>query len=204
MSKFKAIIFDLGKVVFDLSFDRVFDAWANSSGKKFDEIKDKFVFDELFDKFERNEISPEQFRTAVSQRLGIRLSDKDFDKGWCNLYLDICDDIDSLLISLKRNFRLVALTNTNAIHNKVWLVKYADTLQHFERIFSSNEIGTRKPEKRSFRIVLDYLKCKPAETIFLDDNADNTKGAEELGIATILVTSQAKMREGLLINGLLP
>ena len=201
MATFQSVIFDLGKVVFDLSFDRVFQAWATSSGKQFDEIKSKFVFDELFDKFERNEISPEQFRRTVSQRLEINLSDEDFDKGWCDLYLDIYIDIDNLLISLKRNCKIVALTNTNEIHNNVWRAKYADTLRHFKKVFCSHEIGVRKPEEKSFKIVLDYLKCKPGETIFLDDNADNIKGADKLGIATLLVTSQVQMREQLLTNG---
>jgi len=199
---FQSVIFDLGKVVFDVSFDRVFQSWAASSRRTFEYIKSRFAFDELFDKFERNEISPAQFRAAVSKRLDIQISDEDFDRGWCDLYLPVYNDIDNLLLSLKRNCKLVALTNTNVIHNSVWRVKYAETLQHFEKIFSSHEIGTRKPEEKSFRIVIDYLQCKPVEAIFLDDNADNIKGAKELGIATILVTSQEKMRAELLANGL--
>jgi glucose-1-phosphatase len=193
MTELKAIIFDLGKVVFDLSFDRVFESWATSTGKPFDDIKIKFVFDELFDKFEKSEISEEQFREVVSQRLGFKLSDEDFDKGWCDLYLDVYNNIDNLLIGLKRNYKLIGLTNTNAIHNKVWTVKYADTLRHFEKIFSSHELATRKPERKIFEIALDYLKSKPEQTLFLDDNLDNINGAKEIGINTILVTSNAQM-----------
>jgi HAD superfamily hydrolase (TIGR01509 family) len=189
--------------VFDLSFDRVFQSWATASGRQFADIKNKFVFDELSDKFERNEISAKQFRTTVSQRLNMELSNEEFDKCWCDLYLDAYNDIDNLLVRLKRNNKLVALTNTNSIHDKVWRVKYANTLQHFEKIFCSHEIGTRKPEEKSFTIVLDYLQCKPSEAIFLDDNADNINGAHELGIATILVTSQMQMRDELLNIGLL-
>jgi glucose-1-phosphatase len=203
MAIFKSIIFDLGKVVFDLSFDRVFQSWATSSESHFNNIKNKFSFDELFDMFERNEITPERFREKISQRLGINISDDEFDKGWCDLYLDVYKDIDNLLITLKHKYKLVALTNTNLIHNKVWNIKYADTLQHFEKIFSSHETGTRKPEEKSFRIALDYLQCKPKETIFLDDNADNINGAAKLGIATILVSSQEKMKSELVANGLL-
>ncbi len=81
METFQSVIFDLGKVVFDFSFDRVFQSWATSSGTPFADIKSKFVFDELSDKFERSEISSEQFRTLVSQRLNIKLTDEDFDKG---------------------------------------------------------------------------------------------------------------------------
>ena len=197
MTEFKALIFDLGKVVFDLSFDRVFQSWATSSDRQFEEIKSKFQFDQLFDKFEKNEVSVVEFRATVSKRLNLKLIDEDFDKAWCDLYLDIYDDIENLLTELKSNYQLVALTNTNIIHNKIWRVKYANTLRHFEKIFSSHEIETRKPESKSYQIVLNYLKCKSTETIFLDDNLDNIRGAEELGIATILVTSTEQMRHDL-------
>ncbi len=120
-----------------------------------------------------------------------------------DLYLVTYNDINNLLTTLKSNYKLVALTNTNAIHNKVWRVKYADSLLHFEKIFCSHEIGTRKPEKKSFKIVLDYLQCKPSQIVFLDDNADNIRGADELGIATILVTSPLQMKDELIKKGLL-
>lgn len=193
MTDIKAIIFDLGKVVFDLSFERVFQSWATSSGGKFDDIESRFMFDELFDRFERNEVSPAEFRATVTQRLNLKLSDQDFDNGWCDLYLDVYNDMDNLLVGLKRKYKLIGLTNTNAIHSKVWTVKYADTLQHFEKIFSSHELATRKPERKIFEIVLDYLKSKPEQTLFLDDNQDNINGAKEIGINTILVTSNAQM-----------
>ncbi|MEO8151028.1 MAG: HAD family phosphatase [Bacteroidia bacterium] len=203
MKKYETIIFDLGKVVFDLSFDRTFQFWATASGNHFDDIKSKFHFDEFFDKFERSEISPEQFRTEISQRLSLKLIDEDFDKGWCDLYLDTYNGIDKLLTNLKRNHKLVALTNTNIIHDRVWKVKYADTLRHFEKIFCSHEIKTIKPEKKAYQIVLDYLQLKPQQAIFLDDNIDNIKAAAELGISTIWVTSQLQMIDQLRKNGLL-
>ena len=196
-TEFRALIFDLGKVVFDLSFDKVFQSWATLSNRQFEEIKSKFQFDQLFDKFEKNEISAAEFRITVSKRLNLKLIDEDFDKAWCNLYLDVYDDIDNLLTELKSNYKLVALTNTNVIHHKIWRVKYADTLRHFEKIFSSHEIETRKPERKSYEIVLDYLKCRPTETIFLDDNLDNIQGAKKLGIETILVSSTEQMKHDL-------
>lgn len=194
MTEIKSIIFDLGKVIFDLSFDRVFQSWATSSGRQFADIKNKFAFDNIFYEFERNDISPTQFRTAILQRLDITLSDKEFDNGWCNLYLDTYKDIDNFLIDLKSNYRLIALTNTNVIHNDTWRARYADTLLHFEKIFSSHELKTRKPESKIYEIVLDYLKLKPEQTIFLDDNEENINGAKKLGILTILVTSNEQMK----------
>lgn len=199
MTDTKAIIFDLGKVIFDVSFDKAFELWAKNSNRQLDEIKSIFRFDYLYEKFERDEITSSEFRKSLLQRLDISLSDKLFDDGWCNIYLDIFPEIDNLLVKLKQNYRIVALTNTNKIHETVWKVKYNTTLQHFEKVFTSSDIKTRKPEEQSFQIVLDYLQLQPHETILIDDNEDNTKGADRLGIKSILVSSTKQMINDLTI-----
>ena len=203
MNTCKAIIFDLGKVVFDLSFDRIFQFWANASNGQYDEIKSKFRFDGIFDKFEKDEITPKEFRVEISKRLELTLTDQEFDEGWCALYLDTYRGIDNLLANLKQNYQLVALTNTNIIHSNVWKVKYVDTLRYFQKVFSSHELKERKPAAKAYQIVLDYLQVKPPQAVFLDDNIDNIKGADQLGIKTILVTSYEQMTAELQTIGLL-
>lgn len=194
MTIYKALIFDLGKVVFDVSFDNTFQYWANLSGKPFDEIKNNFKFDAFLGAFERGEIAAQAFRESISKQLGLSLSNHDFDKGWCNLYLETYKGINDLLSELKTQYKIVALTNTNIIHNEVWTVKYADTLKHFEKVFSSHEIKLRKPEKQSYQMVLDYLQLQPSQTVFLDDNRENIQAAQQLGIQSILVTTQNQMK----------
>ena len=105
--------------------------------------------------------------------------------------------IKELLIKLRSNFRLVALTNTNVIHSKIWKTKFADTLKNFEKVFSSHEIRTRKPEATSYQTVLDYLSLKPQQTLFLDDNEEYINAAKKLGINTILVSSYNEMMQRL-------
>lgn len=197
METYEALIFDLGKVVFDLSFDKVFQFWAAASGQQVEVIKGKFHFDELFDAFERGEVSNKAFRAEISQRLHLKLTDHLFDQGWCSLYLDTYEGMNELLSNLKKQYRLVALTNTNSIHAQVWKPKYRESLSHFENVFCSHELKTRKPEKQAYQIVLDYLGIKPQQTIFLDDSYANTEGAAQLGIKTVLVESQQQMRTDL-------
>lgn len=203
MNIYKAVIFDLGKVVFDLSFDRVFQFWANASGGHCGEIKSKFQFDDLFDQFEKAEVTPEEFRAELSKRLGLTLTDQEFDEGWCDLYLDTYRGIDTLLADLQQNYQLVALTNTNTIHSSVWKVKYGNTLRYFEKVFSSHELKERKPDAKAYQAVLDYLRVEPQQAVFLDDNIDNVRGADQLGIKTILVTSYEQMTAELRTIGLL-
>ncbi|MGI4741481.1 MAG: HAD-IA family hydrolase [Janthinobacterium lividum] len=88
----------------------------------------------------------------------------------------------------------MALTNTNSIHAQVWKTKYRESLRHFDKVFCSHELKTRKPEKQAYHCVLDYLGVEPQQTIFLDDSQANTTGAAQLGIQTILVESPQQMQ----------
>lgn len=203
MIAYKAVIFDLGKVVFDLSFDRVFRYWAKASAKRYAELKGNFRYDEVFNKFEKDELTPEEFRAVISERLGLELTSQKFDAGWCDLYLDAYGGIDALLAELQPHYQLVALTNTNRIHSPAWQIKYARTLRYFQRVFSSHELKARKPDAKAYQLVLDYLQVQPEQAVFLDDNSENVQGARQLGIAAILVTSYEQMLADLNALGLL-
>jgi epoxide hydrolase-like predicted phosphatase len=197
MAAYKALIFDLGKVVFDLSFDNVFRFWASASGQQADALKSKFQFADLFDEFEKGKVSNEEFRAEISRRLDLTLTDQAFDEGWCALYLDAYEGIDELLGSLRNKYQLMALTNTNSIHAQVWKPKYRESLRHFDKVFCSHELKARKPEKQAYQIVLDYLGTEPGRTIFLDDSPANVAGAAQLGTKTILVESPQQMQADL-------
>jgi len=191
---YKALIFDLGNVVFNVDFDLIYKYWSDHSGVSYEKIKKYFEHDKHFDMFERGDISEHDYRKITQGNLGMNLSEKDFDEGLTALYLDECDGINFLLKELKQNYRIIALSNTNIIHKRVWREKYKDTMDQFEKIFSSHEINTRKPETEPYLIALDYLKMKPEEVIFLDDKEENIGPAKTLGIKTITVKSPAQMR----------
>lgn len=190
--KTEALIFDLGKVVFDVSFDRTFEYWSQASGTPVEEIKSTFRFDEIYEQFEVAALTPQQFRKAVCERNHFNLPDAEFDAGWCNLYLDAYPEVVELIRQLKPAYRIVALTNTNEIHARVWKVKYADALSHFGKVFSSHEMRLRKPDAEAFNAVLKWLGAKPEEVIFADDNSANVKGAAAVGIRSLLVSSPAQ------------
>src|ERR1017187_1304763 len=117
-SKYKAIIFDIGNVIFDISFDLVFDHIEKISGKKAADIKANFVFNEVFESFERGHITPEEFLKEFNRQTQLNLTLEEFDASWNAIYLDAFEGIDELLIHLKKSFRVVALSNTNILHTR--------------------------------------------------------------------------------------
>ena len=202
MNSYQALVFDLGKVIFDVSFGFAFDKWSDISGIEQKIISKRFRFDESFEQFERGEIETGVYRKHVSQLIGFEFSETDFLSGWNNIYMDAYPGIGKTLAALKTNYRLVALTNTNAEHAKVWPERYSDLLIHFAKVFSSHEMKTRKPETESYQTVLNYLQLQSSEIIFLDDNPANTKAAETIGIKSILVRSSSQMTDELKKEGI--
>ena len=193
MNSYQAIIFDLGNVIINISFDKMFDYWAEVYGYDVNMIKRRFEFDEMYHQFEKGKIETNVYRKYVVEKLGLHISEVEFDKGWNDIYLDLVPGIGGLLQVLKSRFRLLALTNTNKAHAAKWKNKYAQELANFEKVFCSHEIGARKPERKVYEIVLDYLKLEPNRVLFLDDKLENVKAASRSGMKGILVKSSHQM-----------
>ncbi len=190
---YKALIFDLGNVIFEVSFELSFRYWAEVSGQPVNSIREKFIFDEDYEGFEKNAIDPVQFRSRITKKLGMQISDEEFDAGWNNLYKDVYPGMDEFLGRMGKRYRLVALTNTNIIHETVWKPMFKDILRHFEHVYCSPAMECRKPEKEIYQKVLHDMHLDSSEVLFMDDNKDNILGAQNAGIDSILVVSSEQM-----------
>ncbi len=196
-SEIKALIFDLGGVVIDYTFDRVFATWGRIYNRDPQEIRQRFEWDDAFRALERGTIAPGDYIEYLGKKLNISFTPKTFDAGWNAIYLGIRPGIEELLRELEAEFRLVALTNTTAMHTPVWRQRYGSRLTMFGEIFASNEIRARKPEPEAFVQVLEYLEASPRDVLFFDDFPPYLEGAEKLGIMSFLVTSPDEIRAGL-------
>jgi epoxide hydrolase-like predicted phosphatase len=52
-------------------------------------------------------------------------------------------------------------------------------------VVDSSHVGMRKPERAIYELTCERLGVKPAETVFVDDNADNIAAANEFGMHTV-------------------
>lgn len=199
MEKFSAIVFDLGNVIFDVSFDNIFNSWAKVSGVPGEDIKRKFKFGKgkVVRDFSKGKISSGTFRRQLSEELGFHMPDSLFDKGWNSIFLEKRSGIDEILETLHGKYRLIALSNTNEIHHAECKRRYREQLKHFEQIFCSHEIHAYKPEQKAYDAVIRFLQLPPSNILFLDDGKSNVLGAKKSGMKTIHVRSATQMREQL-------
>ena len=72
------------------------------------------------------------------------------------------------------------------------------------KVYSSWQIGLRKPSVRSYLAVADEIGIAPAQILFVDDNRDNVVGARAAGMDARHVRSEADtvaILQGLLRDG---
>jgi putative hydrolase of the HAD superfamily len=193
----RALLFDLGGVVIDFDFNRVFRRWAEISGRRFEHIRSRFQFDHCFEAFERGEIGAVQYFDALRRTLGIDISDQAFEEGWNRVYIGEIPGMADVLRHASKKLPLYALTNSNRIHKAFWSRRYAPTLRLFRQVFNSSDLGARKPEPEIFRIVADAMGLEPGAMVFYDDFAENIAGARQAGFHAVHVTSTADVVDSL-------
>lgn len=87
----------------------------------------------------------------------------------------------------ENKYRLFILSNTNDLHiswiQEDWGMElYTEFKNCFEQFYLSHEIHLRKPDVDIYEFVLNENNLAAAETIFIDDTAENTEAAATLGI----------------------
>ncbi|HCM29093.1 MAG: hypothetical protein A2Z99_07575 [Treponema sp. GWB1_62_6] len=182
-----ALLFDFGNVVVRIDFDRAFRSWGSLSGKPAEWFKERFSMDEAYERHERGQLTAEEYFAVLRTRFGTDLSDGQFALGWNAIFLDVIPGMVGLLERAKRDYPLFMFSNTNAEHQKFWMEKYSSVLPLFDRIFTSVDLGKRKPEAEAFSAVAEAIRVPRSRILFFDDAAENIDGARRAGLKAVHV-----------------
>lgn len=184
-----ALLFDLGRVVLDIDFNRTLGLWASHAGCEPASLRERFLRDELYQRHEKGEISDAAFFTGLRASLGIELSDTQFIEGWNAIFVGEIPGINRLLARAAKRLPLYAFSNTNAPHVAYFSGQYAELLGHFREVFVSSSIGLRKPDAEAYDHVVRAIGVPAERIVFFDDLAENIRGARERGLKAVLVNS---------------
>jgi HAD superfamily hydrolase (TIGR01509 family) len=194
---YKLVLFDLGNVIFDIDFSKQWRYLSAITGQSIDQISQYNLYGSTALQFERGDIDETSFRHYINDTIGYPLSYEQFLTAWNTIYGEPTDGINSLLQQLKPHYQLAVLSNTNGSHQKVWSVKYAPIIQHFDALFLSHEINAIKPEAKAYTSVLDALQLAANEVVFIDDKLENVEAAQKLGMYGVHKTSATQMHQDL-------
>lgn len=184
----KAIIFDLGGVLMNLSYQKTAAAFRALGLKDFDSIYSQAQQSGLFDAFETGKLGPTEFRKSLREWLDPEIRDDQIDRAWNAMLLGMPADRINLLHSLKDRYRIFLLSNTNEIHlSAVFEMMRADhgfpDLSHLmEKQYYSCRMGMRKPEGEIFRHVIEEQGLNAGEVLFIDDSIQHIEGARSIGL----------------------
>ncbi len=198
----KNLIFDLGGVILDLSVDHTLQSFSALAGIPVDQVKSLFISSQGFMDYEKGLITDDAFRAFVRDLYNIHADDAALDACWNAMLRGIPQHKLDLLSSLKAKYNVYLLSNTNDIHlhyinEKIMLpLTGQNSLEpYFHKAYFSQRMKMRKPDAEIFEQVLRENNLRPAETLFLDDNADNIAGAKSLGIQTVHVLHPDQVTE---------
>lgn len=192
-----ALLFDLGRVVLDIDFNRTLRSWARHATCEPAQLAERFLRDGLYQRHEKGEISDEAFFAGLRLSLGVDISDAEFVEGWNAIFVGEIPGINQLLARAAQSLPLYALSNTNAAHVAHFSRQFAEVLGHFREIFVSSAIGLRKPDAAAYDHVVQAIAVPANRIVFFDDLAENVEGARQRGLKAVLVNSPADVARAL-------
>jgi putative hydrolase of the HAD superfamily len=202
MAGVDALLFDLGGVVIDIDFERVFAHWASSAGCEAALVRARFTHDEPYRRHETGKIGIEEYLASLRGALGLELTHAQLLAGWNAIFIGEVPGVAGLLARAARRLPLYAFTNTNPTHAAYWSAKFPEAVRHFKKVFISSSIGLRKPDADAFAFVAKEIGAPANRIVFFDDSEHNIEGARACGLQTVLVRSPADVAEALAALGL--
>jgi HAD superfamily hydrolase (TIGR01509 family) len=192
-----ALLFDLGRVVLDVDFNKALERWAGHAGCAPADLVARFLRDDAYKRHETGAISDAEFFAALRSSLGIELSDAQFIEGWNAIFVGEMPGIVPLLARAGQRLPLYAFSNTNPAHAAHVSQHFAEVLGHFREIFLSSTIGLRKPDAEAYDHVVKAIGVPAPRIVFFDDLMENIEGARARGLTAVHVTSIRDVAEAL-------
>jgi HAD superfamily hydrolase (TIGR01509 family) len=182
----KIIAVDLGGVYFEsgtkIVLKQIYKI-ANAPKKKVDEIFKSYPKKEG-ELYHKGKITKQKFWNAAAKKLEV--NEKfipELQEIWHSSYKPI-KGMKELVSELRKNYKVVAFSGNIKERIKYLNEKYKLN-KDFDDFVLSFDVGFDKREKEFYRILLEKIKCKSKECLFVDDRQDFLNIAKLLGIKTI-------------------
>ena len=197
----KTVIFDLGKVLIPFDFARGYRAMEKFCDYPAAEIPQRIAATDLVHRFETGLVEPRDFVEQLSRMLDLRVTYEQFCEIWSSIFLPDTLIPESLLAGIGARYRLLVLSNTNAIHFDMVRQSYP-MLRHFHDLVLSYEVKAMKPSPAIYREAIARAQCRPEECFYTDDIPAYVEGARREGIDAVQFESCAQLERDLAARGI--
>ena len=190
--KFRAVIFDIGRVLIRIDVGRAMKGLASGTSLSPEELWLAIEKDPRWKDWQEGHISARDWHLHVKQRFGGSATFERFTEAW-NLVLDPEPILSNELFEkLSKNYRLGLLSNTDPIHVAYIESRY-DFFSHFPVRVYSCVIGAAKPNPLIYREALRACGVRAEQAVYVDDIAAYVEAARRLGMAGIQFQSSEQL-----------
>ena len=195
-AKFRAIIFDIGRVLLRVDVSRAMDGLASGLSLTPQEVWSAIEKDPHWLDWQEGRISPRDWHLHITKRLGASLTFDQFTEVW-NRALDPNPiHSEAFLEKLSKNYRLALLSNTDPIHMSNEEARFP-FFRFFPMRIYSYRVGASKPNPVIYRKALQACKVRAKEAVYIDDVAAYAEAAQRLGMSGIIFQSPAQLQSDL-------
>jgi putative hydrolase of the HAD superfamily len=191
-----ALIFDFGNVIGFFDHMKVYDRFAPRLGMDGNALAGfllKRGFIDLLVEFECGRIDAIAFAERTMTMTGLVIPHEEFCEAWNDIFW-LNESLAPLIPWLKaQGHRLVLGSNTNILHSKHYSRQFAATLDHFDRLIFSHDVGAMKPAPAFYRACVEAAGVPASSCIFVDDLKENVEAARKAGLSGHVYTSTPEL-----------
>jgi putative hydrolase of the HAD superfamily len=195
-----ALIFDFGNVVSFFDYGKACErlgARQGISGLVFRQRLMDGGFPGLLAQFESGQLGPEEFARATTAISGVVLPYPEFVLAWQDIFW-LNEPVARLIEVLKsRGYTLLLGSNTNVLHAAQFRRQFARTIDLFDHLILSYEVGCVKPDARFYLAGAAAAGFPAASCVFIDDLEENVEGARKAGLTGLLYADTPGLIAGL-------
>jgi epoxide hydrolase-like predicted phosphatase len=182
------LIFDFGNVVCHFDYLKACARLGSRLGLPAAEFRQRMVdqgFATLMNRFESGRMTAGEFAHEVTNRCGLVLSEEEFHEAWQDIFW-LNESIAALVELLNsEGYTLLLGSNTNVLHAAYFRRKFASTIDRFDHLVLSYEVGCMKPEAGFYQACVAAAGVAPEECVFIDDMPENVEGARRAGLLAV-------------------
>jgi len=191
-----ALIFDFGNVIGFFDHMKVYEHFAprlGMDGRQLAGLLIKRGFTDLLVEFECGRIGAREFAEQTMAMSGLIVPYDEFAQAWVDIFW-LNEPLAGLIPWFKaRGYTLVLGSNTNILHSEHYRRQFSSTLDHFDRLVFSHDVGTMKPAVEFYQACVEAAGVPAASCVFVDDLIENIEAACEAGLSGHVYTGTPEL-----------
>ena len=201
----KAVIFDLGQVIFKFDLSKFIKSFVKKTPADFHKDANKLIieYSQPALLYETGKISSLEFYNAIVQKTRYSGSFNEFSVIWNNIFKLNCETLEVIAALRRAQYHLAVLSNTNELHFEYIKAGYPEVFALFDKFFLSYEMKEKKPNDGIFQKVIEHYGVPASNLFFTDDLDENVRAAKRNGMAAYQFTTALNLKENLKSEGII-